>query len=487
MSTTPARPARASNLLLLVICLAQFMVILDVSIVNVALPSIRGALHFSDVGLQWVVNAYTLTFAGFLLLGGRASDLFGRRRIFLLGTALFTLASLACALSVTRNELDAARALQGIGGAVLSPASLAVLTTSFAEGRERNRALGIWGAIGGIGGASGALLGGVLTQTLGWESVFLINVPVGLAVIAAAMRLVPEGRAELGHRNLDLTGALLVTTGFVALVYGIVRTGTLGWGAPGVLLPIAGGLALLSAFVLVEGRVASAPLMPLGIFALRRLRAANVVVLALYGAVFVMWYFVSLFEQQVLGFDAIQTGLGFLPMTLGVALASALAPRAAGAFGARWTLTAGMLLAAAGLALLSGMAPGDGYALAILPGGVLAAAGLGLALVPATIVAVQGVPGRQAGLASGLLNTSRLLGGALGLAVLGTIASSHTHGEVLAGVAQGRALADGYGTALLAGAGVCVAGALAAAWMLREPGTGRPRALVRAAGALSRR
>jgi EmrB/QacA subfamily drug resistance transporter len=465
------RARRSSDLLLLIVCLAQFMVILDVSIVNVALPSIRGSLHFSTVGLQWVVNAYTLTFAGFLLLGGRASDLFGRRRVFLLGTALFTVASLACAVSASRGMLVGARALQGVGGAVISPASLAILTTSFKEGRERNRALGFWGAIGGIGGASGALLGGVLTQGLGWQWVFLVNVPVGIAVIAAAPRLVPEGRAALGHRHLDLGGAVLATGGFIALVYGIVRTDTLGWGAVGVLAPIAAGVLLLAAFLAVEGRVSKAPLMPLWIFGLRRLSAANAVVLALYSAVFVMWFFLSLYAQQVLGFDAIQTGLGFVPMTLAVALASWRAPRIAARIGARWTLALGMLCAAAGLALLTGITPAGSYAASVLPGGVLAAAGLGLALVPATIIAVQGVPSGEAGLASGLLNTCRLLGGALGLAVLSTIASSHSHAELLAGVSHARALTDGYSLALLVGAIVCAIGAVAAAILLREPAT----------------
>ncbi len=462
------RARRRGDLLLLAVCLAQFMVILDVSIVNVALPSIRGSLHFSTLGLQWVVNAYTLTFAGFLLLGGRASDLFGRRRVFLAGTALFTLASLACALSNSRGLLIAARSLQGIGGAVISPASLAILTTSFAEGRERNRALGFWGAIGGIGGASGALFGGLLTQGLGWEWVFLINVPVGLAVLALSRAVVPEGRTELGHRHMDLAGAVLVTGGFVSLVYGIVRTDSIGWGSTGVLAPVGLGLALLGAFLVLEGRISRAPLMPLGIFRLRRLRAANVVVLALYSAVFVMWFFVSLYDQEVLGFDAIQTGLGFLPMTLGVALASSQAPRLAAAIGARWTLTLGMVASAVGLLLLSGISPGGSYAGSVLPGGVLSAVGLGLALVPATIVAVQGVPRNQAGLASGLLNTSRLLGGALGLAVLSTIAASQTHSRLVAGVGSLRALTDGYSLALIVGAIVCAVGAAAAALLLRE-------------------
>jgi EmrB/QacA subfamily drug resistance transporter len=461
------RARRSSDLLLVVVCLAQFMVILDVSIVNVALPSIRGSLHFSATGLQWVVNAYTLTFAGFLLLGGRASDLFGRRRVFLAGTALFTLASLLCALSTSPGLLLGARALQGIGGAVISPASLAILTTSFAEGRERNRALGFWGAIGGIGGASGALLGGVLTQGLGWEWVFLVNVPVGAAVIAAGRQVVPEGRTELGHRHLDLGGAVLATAGFVALVFGIVRTDTLGWGAAGSLIPMAVGVVLLVAFVAVEGRLSRAPLMPLWIFGLRKLRAANLVVLTLYAAVFVMWFLLSLYMQQVLGYDAIQTGLAFVPMTAGVALASWNAPRLVARIGTRWTLTAGMLTSSVGLLLLSGIAVGGSYAGSVLPGGMLSAVGLGLSLVPATIIAVQGVPRGEAGLASGLLNTSRLLGGALGLAVLGTIATSHAHAELAAGDGRLQALAGGYALALFVGAVICAAGAAAAVALLR--------------------
>jgi predicted MFS family arabinose efflux permease len=267
---------------------------------------------------------------------------------------------------------------------------------------------------------------------------------------------------------MDLTGALLVTAGFSSLVYGIVRTDALGWGAFGVLGPIGVGLALLAAFAVVEGRLSQAPLMPLGIFRLRRLRAANAVVLALYSAVFVMWFFLSLYDQQVLGFDAIQTGLGFLPMTLSVALASTLAPRLTAAIGARWTLTLGMVASAVGLLLLTGIAPGGSYAGSVLPGGMLSAAGLGLALVPATIVAVQGVPRSQAGLASGLLNTSRLLGGALGLAVLSTIAASHSHSELANGTAGLRALTDGYSLALTVGAIVCGLGAAAAALLLRD-------------------
>jgi EmrB/QacA subfamily drug resistance transporter len=458
---------RNPNALLVLVCLAQLMVILDVSIVNVALPSIKGGLHFSTTGLQWVVNAYTLTFAGFLLLGGRAADLLGRRRVFLAGTAVFSLASLACAIADSSSLLIGARVVQGIGGAVISPASLAIITTSFQQPHERNRALGIWGAMGGIGGALGALLGGVLTQGLGWPAIFLVNVPIGLAVLALAPALVPEGRNELDHKHFDVLGATLVTAALSALVYGIVRTDTLGWGSPGVLVPLLVGVVLLGAFLAVEGRFARAPLVPLPIFRMRTLRAANLIVFLLYSAVFAMWFFLSLYMQQVLGHDALSTGLAFVPMTLGVVLATSVAPRLVARFGTRTVIVLGMLLAAVGLALLTGVRPGGSYAAQVLPGGVLSAIGLGLALVPSTIAAVSGVPGSQSGLASGLLNTSRLIGGALGLAVLSTVAASQTHAQLAGGASAASALSGGFQVAFGAGAAVSLLGGLLALVLLR--------------------
>jgi EmrB/QacA subfamily drug resistance transporter len=459
--------SRNSNALLILVCLAQFMVILDVAIVNVALPAIRGSLGFSTTGLQWVVNAYTLTFAGFLLLGGRASDLLGRRRVFLAGTALFSLASLVSAVAGSPGVLLGARAVQGVGGAVISSASLAIITSCFEEGAPRNRALGAWGALGGLGATSGVLLGGVLTQGFGWPAIFVINVPIGAAIVLAGPRIVPEGRSALDHRHFDLSGAVMVTVGMVALVYGIVRTDVLGWGSAGVLAPIAAGAALLALFVLIEGRWATAPLMPLGIFRMPLLRAANLVILLLYSAVFAMWFFLSLYLQQDLGDDAIQTGLAFLPMTLSVATAATLAPRLVRRFGARVTLSAGMLLATAGLALLTGVRPDGTYLAQVLPGGILAALGLGLSLVPATITAVQGVPAAQSGLVSALLNSSRLVGGALGLAVLTTLAESQTHSRLAAGASAALAQTDGFKLAFLVGAALCFAGAVLAAVLLR--------------------
>jgi EmrB/QacA subfamily drug resistance transporter len=458
---------RNSNALLLVVCLGQFMVILDVSIVNVALPSIKDSLGFSTNGLQWVLNAYTLTFAGFLLLGGRVADLFGRRRMFFAGTLIFSGASLLSAVAPTSGWLLAARALQGIGGAIISPATLAIIATSFDEGAPRNRALGVWGAIGAIGATSGVLLGGVLTEAFDWPAIFLINIPIGLAVVVYGGRVVPADTGESQSSHFDLLGAVLVTLGMTALTYGIVTTERLGWGAVGVLAPLAAGVALLVAFVVYEGFVAREPLMPLSVFRLRSLRGANTVIFLLYAAIFAFWFFQSLFMQGTLGFSALETGVAFVPMTLAVATGATLAPRLAKRIAPHYVLALGMLSAAAGEALLTSVHPGGTYLANVLPGGVLGAFGLGLSLVPATIVAVQGVPANESGLASGVLNTSRFVGAALGLAVLSTIAASHTSSEVVAGTTSATALTDGFGLQFGIGALFCLAGAAAAVLMLR--------------------
>jgi EmrB/QacA subfamily drug resistance transporter len=448
-----------------VVCLAQFMVILDVAIVNVALPSMKTGLHFSTTGLQWVVNAYTLTFAGFLMLGGRSADLLGRRRVFITGTALFALSSLACALADSRGLLIGARALQGLSGAVLSPATLSIITSTLPEGPQRNRGLAAWGAVGGLGASSGALLGGVLTQAFGWPAIFAVNVPLGLIVVGLGLRVIPAIARVEGTRHFDVTGAALVTGGLVSLTYGIVRTDTLGWGNSGVVVPLIGGVALLAAFVFVEARVAEWPLVPLSIFRIGNLRAANSVVLLLYASQFPCWFFLTLYLQQVLHYDAIEAGLGFLPMTLSIFAASTLAPRVVGRFGPRRVITVAMLTSAAGFMLLSGVTPGGTYVKTVLLGAVLSALGMGFTLVPATIVAMQGVERAQSGVASGLLNTSRLVGGALGLAVLSTIAAGHT------GDAGGTAVAatNGFGLAYHVGAVIALSGAAIAGFLMREP------------------
>jgi EmrB/QacA subfamily drug resistance transporter len=469
-SISRTRPS-SRTALLLIVCLAQFMVILDVSIVNVALPSIHSGLGFSTTGLQWVVNAYTLTFAGFLMLGGRCADLLGRRRVFLAGTALFTLSSLACALAGSRGLLLGARALQGFGGAVLSPATLSIVTSSFEAGPERNRAVGMWGAMGALGGSSGALLGGIFTQAFGWPAIFAINVPIGALVIVLGLRLIPAGsRDAQGTRNFDVAGAVLVTAGLVSLTYGIVRTDTLGWGSSGVLLPLAAGLALLGAFALVEARLAKAPLIPLSVLRFAQLRVANLVVTLLYAAFFPVWFFLTLYVQEVLHYDAIEAGLSFLPMTLSIFAASTLAPRLVGRLGARTVITGGMTVATLGMVLLIGVGPGGTYFGSVLPGALLSAIGMGFSLVPATIVAMQSLPPSQSGIGSGLLNTARLMGGALGLAVLSTIADAQTRADASAGAAH--ALTNGFDLAFGVGAGFALAGAVLAALRLRRTGGG---------------
>ena len=459
---------RSSDLLIFVVCLAQFMVILDISIVNVALPEIRNALDFSQTGLQWVVNAYTLAFAGFLMLGGRACDLLGRRRVFLTGIALFSLASLGCAVADSQSLLLGARAIQGLGAAIISPASLAILTASFSEGSERNRALGIWGAMAGLGGSAGALLGGILTQSFGWEAIFFINVPIGIAVVAAGRSLLPRTQELAEERHFDLAGAVLISGGLGTLVYGVVRTDTLGWGSPGVLVPLLAGLAMLGLFALVEGRIARDPLIPLRVFRMPLLRAANLIIALLFAGIFAMWFFVSLYLQQVHHDDALEAGIAFLPMTLSIAGASTMAPRLVARFGIRPVLTTGMSAAALGLLYLSTVGADTSYWTGVLPGGVLATLGAGSSMVPATILAVRGVPQQESGLASGVLNTSRLAGGTLGLAVLTTVATSQTHSELLAGTASGVAYTDGYQVAFQLGAAVCLVGAVAAATLLRR-------------------
>jgi EmrB/QacA subfamily drug resistance transporter len=459
--------------LLLTVCLAQFMVILDISIVNVALPKIHESLGFSDTGLQWVVNAYTLTFAGFLMLAGRATDLLPRRQVFLVGVGLFAAASLGCALADGQGVLVGARAIQGFGAAVISAASLAIVTGSFKEGAERNRALGLWAAMGGVGGSAGALLGGALTQGFDWPAVFIINVPVGLVVLLAARRLIPHEPAVAQERKLDVPGAVLISGGLTAIVYGIVRTDSLGWGSTGVLIPLALGIVLLGLFAVVEGRLAPDPLIPLDVFKMPALRAANLIVALLFAAMFGMWYFVSLFLQEVKGENALVAGISFLPMTLLIFAGSATAPKLVARLGVRTTLTIGMSLATLGFLVLATVDATSAYEVAILPGGMLTAIGTGWSLVPATIVAVKGVPPAQNGLASGVVNTSRLVGGTLGLAVLTTIATSRTNDLLGGGTAQLDAFTSGYKLAFLIGAGLCLAGAAAALTLLR----GRPEAV----------
>jgi EmrB/QacA subfamily drug resistance transporter len=461
---SPEATARARWAAVVLACVAQFMVILDVSVVNVALPSIRESLHFSGAGLQWVVNAYAIAFAGFLLLGGRMADLLGRRRVFIGGLLLFTLASLVGGLAPTQGTLVAARAAQGLGGAIISPASLAIITTTFRDGSDRNKALGAWGAMGGAGGAFGVLLGGVLTDALSWQWILFINVPIGLTAALLTPRYVAEGRAAEGTRRFDLAGALSVTLGLVAIVYAIVRTEVNGWGSAQTIGVLAAGVVLIALFLAIEGRFAARPLMPLRIFRSRALSGANGVVFLLGAGMFGMWFFVSLYLQQVLGYSPLEAGLAFLPMTLAIIVGSTVSSRLTARRGAKPLLVTGMTLQAIGLLLFTGVSAHGSYLGDVLAPSLFVAAGIGIAFVPVTIAAVAGVRPSEAGLASGLVNTSRQMGGAIGLAILATVATARTdslggHGAV--------ALTAGYQRAFAIAAGFAVAGALVALLVLR--------------------
>jgi EmrB/QacA subfamily drug resistance transporter len=469
--SSPARPHLRATLILC--CVAQFMVILDVSVVNVALPSIRHSLGFTEANLQWVVNAYTVTFAGFLLLGGRAADLIGRRRVFVSGLTLFALASLAGGLSDDQTLLTVARAIQGLGGAIVAPASLSILTTTFTDPAERNRAVGIWGAMGGAGGAAGALLGGILIQALSWRWILFINVPIGRVAALATQRLVAEGRNPERARGFDLAGAVSATAGLSLLVLGIVRTDTTGWGAASTIGLLAGGVALLVAFVAIEGRFARSPLMPLRVFRSRTLSAANLVVLLSGGASFAMWFFLTLYLQQVLGYSPLKAGLAFLPMTMFFVLGSVVASRLVIKVGPKRLLVAGMLLASAGLLLFGQIRAGGHFYSDVLGPSLLCTFGMACAFVPAAIAAVSGAEPHESGLASGLVNTSRMFGGALGLAVLAAIGTSRTDSLLHGGAPMAQALTSGFRLSFDTASGIAFVGALVAAFAL-------PRVRIRA-------
>ena len=462
-------PARRRSLTLAICCVAQFTIILDVSIVNVALPSIRRDLGFTGAELQWVVSAYTLAFAGFLLLGGRAADLLGRREVLVAGLSLFGVASLLGGLAQSESVMVAGRAVQGLGGAIAAPATLSILTTTFTEGAERNRALGLWGAMGGVGGASGALLGGVLTEALSWRWIFLVNVPLTIALAATAVRVVRAGhRDEDARRDFDVGGALSVTAGLVALTYGIVSIEEHGIEALRTQAALGAGAVLLATFLFVESRVAARPLVPLRIFASRALSAANVVVFLMGSAAFAMWYFVSLYLQQVLKLSALEAGLSFVPMTLMIVGFSQVAGRLVSRIGPGPVLAFGMSALGAGMLLLARVPPDGTWAADVLGPSLLTAAGIGCSFVPVTIAATAGVRGEESGLASGLVNTSRQVGGSLGLALLATIATART--AELAAAPRAQALTEGFDRAFSVGGFFALAGALVAAALLVRRG-----------------
>jgi EmrB/QacA subfamily drug resistance transporter len=446
------------------------MVILDVAIVNVALPSIKSDLNFSQTNLQWVVSAYAIMFGGALLLGGRLADLLGRRRLFITGLALFAASSLLCGLAWSESSLIAFRAVQGLGGALLAPAALSLLMTRFAEGRDRNLALGIYGAASGSGAAVGVLLGGVLTSYLSWSWIFFINVPVGVAAIALAPLLLQESRADVTHRHFDFPGAASITAGLMLLVYAMTRATSDGWGSGSTLALLAGAAALVLAFVAIELRSPS-PLLPLRIFRSRTLSAANAA-MAIVGAVAFSEFFVlTLYLQDVLHYSAVMSGAAFAGFALSVVVLSNVAQVIVGRFGVRPTLTAGLLLSAISVAWLTQL-PVDGhYFWNLFPAFVLGGAGMGLSFVPVTIASLTGVERSDAGVASGLINTSRQIGGAIGIAAVSAVAASSTSNYVHAhsvAATSGVALDHGFQTALYALTGLLLIGALIAVTFVRS-------------------
>ncbi|MGA5505584.1 DHA2 family efflux MFS transporter permease subunit [Streptomyces umbrinus] len=442
-------------------CAGQFLVVLDVSVVNTALPSMRADLGLSAPGLQWVVNAYTIAFAGFMLLGGRAGDLYGRKRMFLIGLALFTLASLAGGLAQEGWQLLAARAVQGLGAAVLAPSTLTILTSAVPEGAARARAIATWTAVGGGGGAAGGLVGGVLVDGLSWRWVLLINVPIGAVVLAGALLWLVESRAG-GGRRIDLPGALLVTAGLATLAYGIVQTEAEGWTSAETLVPLAAGAALIGLFLLVEART-KAPLMPLKLFRLRSVSSANVAMFLCGSAMFCMWFFMTLYAQNVLGYSPLDAGLALVPSSLAVILGSKLAPRLMPVVGARNVAVLGALVAAAGFGWQSTMTADGAYLTAIMFPGILMMLGAGLSATPLAALATSGAEPGEAGLVSGLINTSRTMGGAIGLSVMSTIAAARSGGG-----GSPEALTEGYALVFRTGGGVLLGGVvLMLVWLPR--------------------
>jgi EmrB/QacA subfamily drug resistance transporter len=457
---------RRKWLALALLCVVQFMVVLDIAIVNVALPSIKVDLGFSQENLQWVISAYALVFGGFLLLGGRAADLLGRRRLFLGGIAVFSLASLLAGLAWSEPSLIAARAFQGLGAAIITPAALSILSTTFVEGRERNIALGAWGAVGGFGAAAGVLLGGILTDALSWEWIFFVNVPVGIAAFVLTPLLLQESR-DARVKRFDLPGAVLVTGGLSLLVYAITQAGQQGWLAGETVGVFAAAAALLAGFIAWERRHPE-PLMRFGIFQIRTVSGANVAGFIMGTALFAMFLMLTLYMQQVLGYSAMKTGVAYLAVAGTAILWSAVAAQLVTRIGVKPVLVLGMTLLTVGLVYFTQVSVGGSYVGDLLPGFLLIGIGIGFSFVPISIAALAGVQAAEAGLASGLINTSQQIGGALGIAALSTIATSRTDDAVAGGSALPTALVDGFSGAFLAGVVIAGLGIVAALALVRR-------------------
>jgi EmrB/QacA subfamily drug resistance transporter len=444
----------------------QFMVVLDIAIVNVALPSIQIDLRFSEQDLQWVVSAYALFFGGFLLLGGRVADLLGRRRLFIAGIVVFTGASLLSGLAWSEGSLIGARSLQGLGAALITPAALSILTTTFAEGKERNAALGAWGAIGAFGAVAGVLLGGVLTDALSWNWIFFVNVPVGVLGLALAPFLLTESR-DARLKSFDVPGATLVTGGLVTLVFAITQANNYGWGSLKTIGLFVGAVVLLAAFLGWERRTAE-PLLPFSFFRLRTVVGANVAGLILGTAIFAMFLMLTLYMQQVLHYSAMRTGVAYLAVAGTAIFWSALAAQLVNRVGVKPVLVAGMTSLSAGLIYFTQVSAGGSYVADLLPGFLLVAVGLGFSFVPISIAALAGVPADEAGLASGFINTSQQIGGALGIAVLSAIATSTTGNRIASGSTSSVALTDGFQSAFIGAAAIALVGILVALFVVRR-------------------
>jgi EmrB/QacA subfamily drug resistance transporter len=465
MTEAQADPRRWKALALLGI--AYLMVVLDISIVNVALPSIQTDLGFSTEDLQWVVSGYALTFGGFLLLGGRAGDLLGRRVVFMIGLGLFLVTSLLAGLSSSSEMLIVARLLQGAAGAILSPSVFSITTVTFQEGAERNKALGILGGIAGAGAAIGVLLGGVLTEYVGWEWIFFVNIPIAAAALALVPRYVRESKAEGLMRHFDSLGAVTVTASLMLLVYGLTQANRVGWGSAqtiGVFI----GSAVLMAFFLANERRSRSPLVPLDIFRRRTLTGANVVGFGLGTMIFGMFFLLSLYMQQVLGYSPLRTGVGYLAVALTVVVAAAISQAFVTRLGVKPVLVTGMLLIGIGLLFFTQVSAGGSYLGDLLPGFLLIGVGMGFSFVPISIAALAGVEGPEAGLASGLINTSQQIGGALGLALLTTVATTHTSNLLADGTPQAQALTDGFSLGFWVAAGFALVSFVTTLVVLRQ-------------------
>jgi EmrB/QacA subfamily drug resistance transporter len=452
---------------LAVLGVAYLMVVLDISIVNVALPSIEKDLHFAPEDLQWVVSAYSLTFGGFLLLGGRVGDLLGRRWLFMVGLGAFALASLACGLATSSGMLIAFRAVQGLGGAILSPSVFSIVTVTFREGSERNKALGILGAIAGSGAAIGVLAGGILTEYAGWEWIFFVNVPIGIGTLFLVPLFVRESRASDLVRHFDIQGAVTVTSSLVLLVYGLTQTTNVGWGSARTILVLLASAVLMAAFIVIERRSRS-PLVPLSFFRQRTPTGANIIGLGLGTMVFGMFFLLSLYMQQILGFSALKTGLGYLAVALTAVVASGIAQALVTRMSVKPVLMVGLGLLGAGLIYFTQVSVDGSYVSDLLPGFILVGIGLGFSFVPVSIAALAGATDKDAGLASGLINTSQQIGGALGLAILTTVATTHTETLLKEGESAPQAFTSGYSLAFWAGAGFAAISVLATVFALKR-------------------